>query len=225
VPIRRADSARAGGVLILEGGDFHEGGLYDQSRRPRHIAGRPDHDVGGDRSRLIDLCRDRKWRRLSLPIPAPWVTPGSSFNERSRRRRSASRGVRPGGRIRRRSGLARAASVRSSGERVCRRRRCRRDPHGVLRGGRPPRVTEADYGWLIFNATQREWIRTNIHNRHMAAGAVAGVGGGGAPGPEGAPGSGGGVEACDVEPGGGGTSRKAPRGVKRLVLCTAAGRS
>ncbi len=73
-----------------------------------------------------------------------------------------------------------------------------------------PGVTEADYGRLLSNTNQREWIRTNIHNRHMApAGAVAGAGGGG-PGPEGAPGSGGGG-ATGVEPGGGGTGRKAHR--------------
>lgn len=75
-----------------------------------------------------------------------------------------------------------------------------------------PSVTETDYGRLISNTTQREWIRTSIHNRHMApAGAVAGAGGGGGPGPEGAPGSGGGGATGGVEPGGGGTGRKAHR--------------
>ena len=73
-----------------------------------------------------------------------------------------------------------------------------------------PGVTEADYGRLISNTTQREWIRTHIHDRHMApAGAVGG--GGGGPGHEGAPGSGGGTATAGVEPGGGGTGRKAHR--------------
>ena len=67
-------------------------------------------------------------------------------------------------------------------------------------------------GRLISNSTQRAWIRTNIHDRHMApAGAVAGAGGGGGPGPEGAPGAGGGGATGGVEPGGGGTGRKAHR--------------
>lgn len=74
-----------------------------------------------------------------------------------------------------------------------------------------PGVTEADYGRLISNTTQSAWIRTNIHNRHMApAGAVAGAGAGGGPGREGAPGSGGGGATGGVEPGGG-TGRKAHR--------------
>src|SRR6185295_17018000 len=55
-----------------------------------------------------------------------------------------------------------------------------------------PGVTEADFGRLISNSTQRAWFRTNIHDRHLApAGAVGagGAGGGGGPGPEGAPAS------------------------------------
>ena len=71
-----------------------------------------------------------------------------------------------------------------------------------------PGVTEADHGRLISNANQRDWIRTHIHDRHLApAGAAAG--GGGGPGPEGAVASG--AAPGGVEPGGGGTGRKAHR--------------
>jgi hypothetical protein len=83
-----------------------------------------------------------------------------------------------------------------------------------------PGVTDTDYGRLLSNDTQREWLRTNIHNRHMApAGAVGGGGGGGGPGPEAgggggpapeaAPGAGGGGRTGGVEPGGGGSGKKA----------------
>jgi hypothetical protein len=73
-----------------------------------------------------------------------------------------------------------------------------------------PGVTEADYGRLISNSAQREWIRTHIHNRHLApAGAGGGGGGGGGPGPEGTPASGGATGG--VEPGGGGTGRRTHR--------------
>jgi hypothetical protein len=69
-----------------------------------------------------------------------------------------------------------------------------------------PGVSEADYGRLISNPTQREWMRTNIHNRHLAPAGAAGAGGGG---PSGAH-----HEAADhggVEPGGAGTGKKAHR--------------
>jgi hypothetical protein len=72
-----------------------------------------------------------------------------------------------------------------------------------------PGVTEADYGRLISNASQRDWIRTHIHDRHLApAGAAAGGGGGGGPGAEGTGGSG--ASPGGMEPGGG-TGRKAHR--------------
>lgn len=72
-----------------------------------------------------------------------------------------------------------------------------------------PGVSDAEYGRLIANAGQREWMRTHIHDRHMVpAGAVAGGGGAGGPGHEAAPASGG--ARSGVEPGGG-TGRKAHR--------------
>lgn len=74
-----------------------------------------------------------------------------------------------------------------------------------------PGVTEADFGRLISNTTQRDWMRTHIHDRHMApAGTVAAGGHGSTPGPEAAPASGGAHGGGGVEPGGG-TGRKAHR--------------
>ncbi|HSR96742.1 MAG TPA: DUF4157 domain-containing protein [Kofleriaceae bacterium] len=70
-----------------------------------------------------------------------------------------------------------------------------------------PGVTEADYGRLISSANQREWIRTNIHHRHMAP-AGAGAGAPAGPGPEGAPASG--TATAGVQPGSG-TGKKAHR--------------
>jgi hypothetical protein len=71
-----------------------------------------------------------------------------------------------------------------------------------------PGVTETEYGRLIADTNQREWIRANIHNRRMApAGAVAAAGAG--PGHEAAPGSGG-EPAGGMQPGSG-TGRKAHR--------------
>lgn len=72
-----------------------------------------------------------------------------------------------------------------------------------------PGVTEADFGRLMSNTGQRDWIRSNIHNRHLApAGAVAGTGA--APGPEAAPGSGGATHG-GVQPGGTGTGKQVHR--------------
>jgi hypothetical protein len=71
-----------------------------------------------------------------------------------------------------------------------------------------PGVSEADYGRLIANPAQREWMRTNIHNRNLAPAGAAG-GGAGGHGPADAH-----HEAADhggVEPGGGGTGKKAHR--------------
>lgn len=72
-----------------------------------------------------------------------------------------------------------------------------------------PGVTEADYGRLISSTTQREWMRSNIHDRHLAP---AGTGAaGGSPAPDAAPASGGATTAeRGVEPGGG-TGRKSHR--------------
>jgi hypothetical protein len=71
-----------------------------------------------------------------------------------------------------------------------------------------PGVTETEYGRLIADTNQREWIRANIHNRHMApAGTVAGAGAG--PGHEAVPGSGG-EPAGGMQPGSG-TGKKAHR--------------
>ncbi|HEY6173166.1 MAG TPA: hypothetical protein VIX73_01935, partial [Kofleriaceae bacterium] len=75
-----------------------------------------------------------------------------------------------------------------------------------------PGVTPADYGRLLTNTTQREWIRSHVHDRHLAP-AGTGAAGGGGPGPEGAPTSGGttaGAPGGGVEPGGG-TGRKSHR--------------
>jgi uncharacterized protein DUF4157 len=70
-----------------------------------------------------------------------------------------------------------------------------------------PGVTEADYGRLISDTRQRDWIRGNIHNRHLAPAGAGGGGGGGGPGSEGAPG---GAAGDGVQPGGG-TGKKAHR--------------
>jgi hypothetical protein len=75
-----------------------------------------------------------------------------------------------------------------------------------------PGVTEADYGRLISSDTQRSWMRSHIHDRHLVP---AGTGGGAAPapGPDGAPASttaSAGTHAEGVQPGGG-TGRKAHR--------------
>ena len=74
-----------------------------------------------------------------------------------------------------------------------------------------PGVTEADFGRLMSNTGQRDWIRSNIHNRHLApAGAVGAAGAGAGPGPEAAPTSGGGTHG-GVQPGGTGTGKQAHR--------------
>lgn len=74
-----------------------------------------------------------------------------------------------------------------------------------------PGVEEADYGRLIADANQRNWIKNNIHNRHMApAGAVGahGAGPGAAPGGGEHAEGGGGEHVAGVQPGGGGTGKK-----------------
>jgi len=71
-----------------------------------------------------------------------------------------------------------------------------------------PGVAEADYGRLISDSNQREWLRASIHNRHLAP-AGAGPGPAPTPGPDGAPTSG--DTTAGVQLGGGGTGKHSHR--------------